>query len=199
MTDRSTVVVSQPLPVVEAVVRDVTGWPGLFGEVAAVTRLASGQYAIELQCGRRTSPGVVCVRWAAAEHRFTWRAVSGRPWSGELQLVALTGRRTAVHLTLNAVPARRGRRAARLRGMLAALGPLWSSADSSSRRDGACRDLATLRRRLDALPPPVRPPRLVPRQGLHPMDDLLTTAGLRAREVTQRHRTRAAAEDPRQS
>ncbi|HET9657451.1 MAG TPA: hypothetical protein VFP72_19020, partial [Kineosporiaceae bacterium] len=102
MVDRAGVVVGQPLPVVEALVRDVSGWAGLFGAVEDVSRLGHDRYLVELRRGRRrTRAALVRVQWNASEHRFVWRTLNGPDWSGELRLTALTGRRTSVRLSFD--------------------------------------------------------------------------------------------------
>jgi hypothetical protein len=173
VTERAGVVVSQPLPVVEALVRDVSGWPALFADVQDVSRLAHDRYLVELRQGRRgrrvrTRAALVRVRWNAVEHQFSWHSVTGPEWSGELRLTPLTGRRTAVALTLN------GRDG----------GPGWLSRliNRGYRSSGdATRDVEALRSRVAALPQPVRPVRLTPLPGARPVEDVLMMAGLAGR------------------
>jgi hypothetical protein len=181
--DTATAVVSQPLPVVEAMIRDVSSWSSLFGEVEDVTRLARDRYLVQLRRGRRIRPAVVGVRRNSPDHRIAWRALSGPNWSGELHLVALTGRRTAVHLILDRTP----RRQPRLPGPGAGLRRLLRGLVPGRSRNGrppvsqAHRDLGRFRERVDALPRPVRPARMGPLPGARPVEDVLIIDGLRRR------------------
>lgn len=197
MIDSATVVVSQPLPVVEAMVRDVSSWSSLLGEVEAVTRLARDRYVLELRRGRRTRTAVVRVRRNAGDHRIAWQALSGPNWAGEVHLVALTGRRTAVHLTFDRTPrqpSRRPGRGAGLRRLLRGLVPGPSRSGSSRLPvSEAHRDLARFRERVDALPRPVRPARMGPLPGTRPVEDVLIVDGLRRRTPQMRA---AAAPEP---
>jgi hypothetical protein len=204
--DNATVVVSQPLPVVEAMVRDVSGWAALFSEVEDVARLARNRYLVHLRRGRRVLPAVLRVQRDSTEHRIGWHTVTGPTWSGRLHLVALTGRRTAVHLTFDrttldrtplpavpavpAVPSRSlaGSLGGSLGGSLQRWWARWRavlpgtgvSARARLVLSGqAKRDLRRLRERVDVLPRPIRPVRLGPLPGARPVEDVLVIDGLR--------------------
>lgn len=188
MIDKATVVVSQPLPVVEAMVRDVSGWAALFGEVEDVARLARDRYLLQLRRGRRVLPAVLQVQRNTNDHRIAWHTVTGPSWSGRLHLVALTGRRTAVHLTFDrtSLPSRvlgasLEKWRARWRAVLPGPGPGPGAAPGArlALSGQAQRDLRRLRERVDALPRPVRPVRLGPLPGARPVEDILVVDGLR--------------------
>jgi hypothetical protein len=183
MIDNASVVVSQPLPVVEAMIREVTSWPGLFGEVEEVAGLARDRYAVQLRRGRRTRTALVRVRRNAADHRLAWQALSGPNWAGEVHLVALTGRRTAVHLTFDRSPRQPAHRPGPgegLRRLLRGLIPVLSRRGGSRRPvSQARRDLARFRERVDAVPRPVRPARMGPLPGARPVEDVLIIDGIR--------------------
>ena len=184
MIDNATVVVSQPLPVVEAMVRDVSGWAALFSEVEDVARLARNRYLVHLRRGRRVLPAVLRVQRDTNEHRIGWHTVTGPSWSGRLHLVALTGRRTAVHLTFD----RTSRSSRVLAGSLEKWRARWravlpgTGASARARlvlSGQAKRDLRRLRERVDVLPRPIRPMRLGPLPGARPVEDVLVIDGLR--------------------
>jgi hypothetical protein len=182
--DNATVVVSQPLPVVEAMVRDVSGWAALFSEVEDVARLARNRYLVHLRRGRRVLPAVLRVQRDSTDHRIGWHTVTGPSWSGRLHLVALTGRRTAVHLTVDRTPLPSRALAGSLQRWWARLHAVVLGTGASARArlvlsGQAKRDLRRLRDRVDALPRPIRPVRLGPLPGARPVEDVLVIDGLR--------------------
>lgn len=168
MPERASVVIAQPLPVIEAMLWDVASWPSFLRDVEDTRRIVHDQYQFTVRRGRRVREVVVQVRWRACDHRFSWQALDGPAWSGELELIALTGRRTAVRLVLADPPPGLCHRAARLLGC---------------GRQAARNDLRALCRRADALPQPVRPQRLRPAVDRVGIGDIATVAAVRVEGV----------------
>lgn len=194
MIESASVVVNQPLPVVEAMVRDVSSWTALFGDVEDVSRLARDRYVVQVRQGRRVRPALLRVHRQAAEHRVSWRTLSGPAWSGELHLLALTGHRTMVRLSLDRTPHGAGSGSQLpaglpdqvpgrpwdglpgwVRTVLPRLGRTAWGRPGNSRVTG---DLRRLCERGDALPRPVRPQRLGPLPGARPVEDVLIIEGM---------------------
>lgn len=213
MIDSANMVVNQPLPVVEAMVRDVSSWATLFGDVEDVIRLARDRYVVQLRQGRAVHPALLRVCRQTAEHRVSWRTLSGPVWSGELHLLPLAGGRTAVHLSfdrtrcgaslrsgpLERSPERSLERSPErllgwLRGLLAGFGRAargWLVAGQ------AARDLRRLRERADALPRPVRPHRMGPLPGARPVEDVLIIEGMNRRPEAAAAEETELGESPR--
>jgi hypothetical protein len=140
-------VVPLPLSVVESNLRDLSSWPAFLGGVEWIERTAYEQYVFGVREGRRIHEIPVAAHWAMRDHRVTWKELSGRPWRGELNLVALNGRRTRVQLSLDAQP----------RSWSASISQLLGAPGHDLDAD-----LGRLTDRLAALPQPLNPQRLAP-------------------------------------
>ncbi len=150
MSSHARVVVAQPLSVVEAQLWDVVAWTGFLSCIETARRSSHDRYEVTIRQRRWRRDALLQVRWHASEHRFSWHTLEGPRWSGEIRLLGLNGRRTAISLTLGPLGGRAALRVAR-----------WTG--SVRRCAGA--DLQRLSHRLGLLPQPVRPPRLAPVDG----------------------------------
>lgn len=146
MTQSASVVVGRPLSMIESQFWPVTNWASCLSDVASIRRSGHERYAVELRTGRRLEEVLVAVRWNARHHRFTWKALEGPQWTGELRMAPVNGRRTRLHLELSTMP----------RTLLGGFAELLGLT-----RPDLSADLARIHDLVNALPEPVRPSRLM--------------------------------------
>lgn len=104
MPTEAMAVVGLPLSDVETHLWDVARWPTFLTGLVAVRRASHERYVFTVRHRRREGDVLVAVRWQAATHRFTWRALEGPPWDGSLRLAPVNQRRTRVFLQRRASP-----------------------------------------------------------------------------------------------
>lgn len=118
-------VVSLPLPEVEAKLRDVEGWSQFLIGVERIVKTSFERYTFTVLDDRRAREIEVCAIVHPREHRFSWKALAGPRFDGELRLHAVDERLTRVHLTMTAEPA----------GLLAGLTEMLKSPESTAALD----------------------------------------------------------------
>lgn len=97
-------VIALPMGTIEQWLEDVESWPTFLVGLQSVERLGHERYRFRLADGRDRRDVVVCVRHLPAAHRFSWRALEGPGYWGEVQLSEVDERHTGVQLTIAAHP-----------------------------------------------------------------------------------------------
>jgi hypothetical protein len=91
-----------PLPEIERILRDVTGWDHFLVGVKSVVKTSHERYRFRLADGREIP---VAVHFHPQAHRFTWHTLSGPPFDGVLHLAEAGPTHTRVTLHLTTRPA----------------------------------------------------------------------------------------------
>ncbi len=100
----ATSVVPQPLAAVEERLREVESWPMFIEGLKLVTKTAHQRYRMVVTSGRTTREVNTAVIAHPREHRFTWKAVAGPRYEGEIRLSAVDEHHTRVRLSFTSDP-----------------------------------------------------------------------------------------------
>ncbi len=121
----ATSVVPQPLDVVQERLRDVESWPTFLEGLILVTQTAHQRYRMVVRSGQTTREVNAAVLAHPREHRFTWKALAGPRYEGEIRLSAVDDQHTQVRLALTADPV----------GFVAGIGELFGSSNDVAQVD----------------------------------------------------------------
>jgi hypothetical protein len=99
---QASLTLSVALDEIEGRLRDVTGWDRFLIGVDSVTQTAHERYRFRLAEGREVP---VAVRFRSGGHRFSWCALSGPPFDGDLRLARVDATQTRITLRLTTRPA----------------------------------------------------------------------------------------------
>lgn len=99
----ATTVLAVPLAEVESTVCDVARWPAFLTGLESVEATGFERYRFTVTDGGRRTVDV-CVVPHPAEHRISWRGLSGPRYTGEWRLHAVDAGHTRVDLTMTADP-----------------------------------------------------------------------------------------------
>jgi uncharacterized membrane protein len=119
---QASAVLNAPLAVVEACLREVTAWPRFLVGLEEVTATTYQRYRFKIKEGKRFREVDVAVQAHPREHRFSWRALSGPRFEGEVRLAPSDERCTRAQLSVTAEPA----------GFLAGFSEMLGRSDSTA-------------------------------------------------------------------
>ncbi len=100
----ATTVIPQSLAVVEERLRDVESWPLFLIGLILATKTGHERYRMVVRSGRTTREVNSAVHFDARDHRFTWKALEGPRYEGELRLSAVDENHTRVRLVFTTDP-----------------------------------------------------------------------------------------------
>ena len=98
-------VVSMSLRTVDKRLRNVEDWSHFLVDVEEVTATSYERYVFRVREGRQLREVAMAVVNHPREHRFTWRALTGPRYDGELRLQSVDERHTRLTLSLTTQPA----------------------------------------------------------------------------------------------
>ncbi len=96
---QASAVVTAPLPTVEQRLRDVPSWASFMVGVERIEKVSHERYMFRISRARRPRDVPVVVRAHPREHRFSWRALAGPAFDGNLHLSATPGGWTRITFT----------------------------------------------------------------------------------------------------
>jgi uncharacterized membrane protein len=100
----ATTVIAQPLDVVQERLREVESWPQFLIGLLLATRTGHERYRLVVRSGRTKREVTAAVQLNATEHRFTWKALEGPRYEGEIRLSAVDDGHTRVRIAFTSDP-----------------------------------------------------------------------------------------------
>lgn len=97
-------VISLPLNEVEERLHDVQTWPLFLEDLEEISKAGHHRYRMMIRSGRTTREVVAAITHHHREHRFTWKALEGPLYEGEIRLQSEGERRTRIKLQFTADP-----------------------------------------------------------------------------------------------
>ncbi|MBK6870301.1 MAG: SRPBCC family protein [Kineosporiaceae bacterium] len=97
-------VISLPLDEVEERLHDVQTWPLFLEDLEEISKAGHHRYRMVIRSGRTTREVVAAITHHHREHRFTWKALEGPMYEGEIRLHAEGEKQTKIKLQFTADP-----------------------------------------------------------------------------------------------
>lgn len=97
-------VISLPLNEVEERLHDVQTWPLFLDDLEEVHKTGHERYRMLIRSGRTTREVIAAIQHHKRENRFTWKALEGPAYEGEIRLHAEGDHRTKIKIEFKADP-----------------------------------------------------------------------------------------------
>lgn len=100
----ATTIIPQPLAAVEERLRNVETWPQFLIGLILATKTAHERYRMVVRSGRTKREINAAVHHDLRDHRFTWKALEGPRYEGEIRLAEVDEEHTRVRLVFTSDP-----------------------------------------------------------------------------------------------